>query len=199
MLSARSSFVKLSRRVLQRGLASGSDLNKTLVETDKVLCDLIEQEKARQRNSLVLIASENFTSKAVLDALGSVLSNKYSEGYPGARYYGGNENIDQVEILCQQRALEAFHLSPDEWGVNVQSLSGSPANFQVRAKWINYFSFADMIFFRSSSDINPRVKKISFIYPYLLGLSLAQSKRGNVQPHVSFPAVNSVPCDLSSL
>jgi glycine hydroxymethyltransferase len=48
-----------------------------------------------------------------------------------ARYYGGNENIDQVELLCQKRALEAFNLDPDEWGVNVQSLSGSPANFQV--------------------------------------------------------------------
>ena len=63
--------------------------------------ELIEQERARQRSSLVLIASENFTSRSVLDALGSVLSNKYSEGYPGARYYGGNENIDQVELLCQ--------------------------------------------------------------------------------------------------
>jgi glycine hydroxymethyltransferase len=110
---------------------SGSDLNRSLVETDPVLSQLIEQEKARQRSSLVLIASENFTSRPVLDALGSVLSNKYSEGYPGARYYGGNENIDQVELLCQQRALEAFHLDPEEWGVNVQSLSGSPANFQV--------------------------------------------------------------------
>lgn len=79
----------------------------------------------------MLIASENFTSRSVLDALGSVLSNKYSEGYPGARYYGGNENIDQVELLCQKRALEAFRLDPEEWGVNVQSLSGSPANFQV--------------------------------------------------------------------
>ena len=59
------------------------------------------------------------------------MSNKYSEGYPGARYYGGNENIDQVELLCQKRALEAFRLDPEEWGVNVQSLSGSPANFQV--------------------------------------------------------------------
>jgi glycine hydroxymethyltransferase len=112
--------------------SQSTDLNKSLRETDPVLCQLIEQEKARQRSSLVLIASENFTSKAVLDALGSVLSNKYSEGYPGARYYGGNENIDQVELLCQQRALEAFHLDPSEWGVNVQSLSGSPANFQVR-------------------------------------------------------------------
>jgi len=111
--------------------SAGAALNEPLTTTDPELCTLIEQEKARQRSSLVLIASENFTSRAVLDALGSVLSNKYSEGYPGARYYGGNENIDQVELLCQQRALEAFDLDPEEWGVNVQSLSGSPANFQV--------------------------------------------------------------------
>lgn len=111
--------------------AAGAALNSRLPSVDPDLCRLIEQEKARQRSSLVLIASENFTSRAVLDALGSVLSNKYSEGYPGARYYGGNENIDKIELLCQKRALETFRLSPDEWGVNVQSLSGSPANFQV--------------------------------------------------------------------
>ena len=142
MLSTRSTLLNISRRIVQRSFAStstGADLNKPLVETDPTLCNLIEQEKARQRSSLVLIASENFTSKAVLDALGSVLSNKYSEGYPGARYYGGNENIDQVEILCQQRALQAFHLNPEEWGVNVQSLSGSPANFQVRFLVLDYF------------------------------------------------------------
>lgn len=120
----------LARRSLSSSSA-GANLNKHLSEVDPDLCRLIEQEKARQRSSLVLIASENFTSRAVLDALGSVLSNKYSEGYPGARYYGGNENIDQVELLCQKRALETFHLSDEEWGVNVQSLSGSPANFQV--------------------------------------------------------------------
>ena len=89
-----------------------------LKDHDPELYDLIEQEKSRQWRSLELIASENFTSKAVLEALGSVLSNKYSEGYPGARYYGGNENIDQVELLCQKRALEAFNLDPEEWGVN---------------------------------------------------------------------------------
>ena len=61
----------------------------------------------------------------------SCLTNKYSEGLPGARYYGGNEYIDQSERLCQQRALEAFGLSTDSWGVNVQPLSGSPANFAV--------------------------------------------------------------------
>ena len=131
--SIRSSVAPSLRRSSVRLFAAsaGSDLNKRLTEQDPELCKLIEQEKARQRNSLVLIASENFTSRAVLDALGSVLSNKYSEGYPGARYYGGNENIDQVELLCQKRALEAFKLDPEEWGVNVQSLSGSPANFQV--------------------------------------------------------------------
>jgi len=106
-------------------------LNKSLEETDPEIFNLVEHEKRRQRNSLVLIASENFTSKSVFDALGSVMSNKYSEGYPGARYYGGNENIDQVESLCQSRALEAFDLDPEKWGVNVQSLSGSPANFQA--------------------------------------------------------------------
>lgn len=129
--SFRSVIAPTVRRTVARSFAAGSELNKPLADTDPELMQLIEQEKARQRNSLVLIASENFTSKAVLDGLGSVLSNKYSEGYPGARYYGGNENIDQVEILCQKRALEAFHLDPEEWGVNVQSLSGSPANFQV--------------------------------------------------------------------
>jgi len=108
-------------------------LNKSLQETDPELYAIIEKEKERQRDSLVLIASENFTSKSVFDALGSVMSNKYSEGYPGARYYGGNENIDKAESLCQKRALEAFHLDPKLWGVNVQSLSGSPANFQAYA------------------------------------------------------------------
>jgi len=119
------------RSLSSESSSSKTPLNRNLKDEDPELLTLIEKEKARQRNSLVLIASENFTSKAVLEALGSVLSNKYSEGYPGARYYGGNENIDQVELLCQKRALEAFQLDPEEWGVNVQSLSGSPANFQV--------------------------------------------------------------------
>jgi len=135
MLRLGSSIAPTLRRsVITRCLASssaGAELNKSLAETDPELQSLIEKEKKRQQSSLVLIASENFTSRAVLDSLGSVLSNKYSEGYPGARYYGGNENIDQVESLCQNRALDTFDLSEDEWGVNVQSLSGSPANFQV--------------------------------------------------------------------
>jgi len=78
-----------------------------------------------------MIASENFTSTAVLECLGSCLTNKYSEGQPGARYYGGNEYIDKIEVLCQKRALEAFNLNKEEWGVNVQPYSGSPANLAV--------------------------------------------------------------------
>jgi glycine hydroxymethyltransferase len=93
--------------------------------------DLIEQEKNRQWKSLELIASENFTSKAVMECLGSALTNKYSEGLPHARYYGGNEIVDQVEILCQKRALQAYGLDENDWGVNVQPYSGSPANFAV--------------------------------------------------------------------
>merc|ERR1719434_673165 len=92
---------------------------------------LLQKETNRQLRSIELIASENFTSKAVLECLGSVLTNKYSEGQPNARYYGGNEVIDQIENLCKERALQAFGLSETEWGVNVQPYSGSPANFAV--------------------------------------------------------------------
>lgn len=90
-----------------------------------------KKEIKRQQQSIVLIASENITSSAVLQALGTPMSNKYSEGYPGNRYYGGNEHIDAIEITCQNRALAAFRLDPAKWGVNVQCLSGSPANLQV--------------------------------------------------------------------
>lgn len=103
----------------------------SLKEHDPVMYDLIEQEKSRQWRSLELIASENFTSRAVMECLGSALTNKYSEGLPYARYYGGNEVVDQIETLCQERALEAYGLSKEEWGVNVQPYSGSPANFAV--------------------------------------------------------------------
>ena len=102
-------------------------------EADPELWGIIQDEKVNQRDVLALIASENYTSKSVFEALGSPMCNKYSHGYPGARYYGNLQNIDRAERLCQQRALEAFGLDPEKWGVNVQSLSGSPANFQVYA------------------------------------------------------------------
>ena len=72
-----------------------------------------------------------------MDALGSIMQNKYSEGYPGARYYGGNEFIDQSERLCQKRALETYGLREEEWGVNVQPLSGSPANLYTFSALLN--------------------------------------------------------------
>ncbi|KAI8469522.1 MAG: serine hydroxymethyltransferase [Monoraphidium minutum] len=106
-------------------------LNAPLADVDPELYDIIEKEKNRQFKGLELIPSENFVSSSVMEAVGSVMTNKYSEGYPGARYYGGNEFIDMAERLCQKRALEAFRLDPAKWGVNVQSLSGSPSNFQV--------------------------------------------------------------------
>ena len=93
--------------------------------------ELVQQEKARQMRCIELIASENFTSRAVMECLGSALTNKYSEGQPGNRYYGGNEVIDKVENLCKARALKAFSLDEKHWGVNVQPYSGSPANFAV--------------------------------------------------------------------
>ncbi|CCE66182.1 hypothetical protein TPHA_0P00240 [Tetrapisispora phaffii CBS 4417] len=102
-----------------------------LTETDPELESIITDEIDRQKHFIDLIASENFTSTSVFDALGTPLCNKYSEGYPGARYYGGNQHIDRIELLCQQRALEAFGVTPKEWGVNVQTLSGSPANLEV--------------------------------------------------------------------
>lgn len=106
--------------------------DKSLKSVDPALFEIIKDEEARQRNGLELIASENFTSRAVMDALGSVLTNKYSEGYPGKRYYGGNECIDRLETLTQKRALEAFGLDSKIWGVNVQAYSGSVANFAVQ-------------------------------------------------------------------
>ena len=81
--------------------------NQDLVNVDEEMRDLIDDEWERQRANMELIASENFTSLAVMQCLGSVLTNKYSEGRPGRRYYGGNEVIDKIELLCEKRALEA--------------------------------------------------------------------------------------------
>jgi len=137
--SARGFAAMANAKIMEEFSAQGSrksvtwpaELNKGLAETDPTLYDIIEHEKNRQWKGLELIPSENFTSRSVMEAVGSPMTNKYSEGYPGQRYYGGNEFIDQCESLCQKRALEAFRLDPAKWGVNVQSLSGSPANFQV--------------------------------------------------------------------
>ncbi len=99
----------------------------SLKQTDPKIYELIEAEKKRKKEGLEMIPSENHTSPSVLEALGSILTDKYSEGYPGKRYYGGNQVIDKIETLAIERAKEAFGVPY----ANVQPYSGSPANFAV--------------------------------------------------------------------
>ncbi len=96
-------------------------------EEDTELFQLMEKELHRQKTTIELIPSENFTSEAVMQAMGSILTNKYSEGYPGKRYYGGNEYVDEIEKLAISRAKSIFNVEH----VNVQPYSGSPANMEV--------------------------------------------------------------------
>ncbi|MCT4617423.1 MAG: serine hydroxymethyltransferase [Candidatus Gracilibacteria bacterium] len=98
-----------------------------LKNNDPKLADMIAREKTRQLEEVELIASENYVTADVLEANGSILTNKYSEGYPGKRYYAGNEIIDEVETLAIERAKQLF----DAEYANVQPLSGSPANLAV--------------------------------------------------------------------
>jgi len=100
---------------------------KSLKEVDKKIAELVKKEERRQREDINLIPSENYTSKAVREALGSVFTNKYSEGYPYKRYYAGNQFVDEVESLAIERAKKLFGAR----FANVQSLSGSPANLSV--------------------------------------------------------------------
>jgi glycine hydroxymethyltransferase len=102
-----------------------------LKASDPEIWSLITKEEQRQHEGINLIASENIVSSSVLEALGSCLTNKYSEGYPSKRYYGGNKFIDSIERLCCARALHLFNLDENLWNVNVQAYSGSPANFAV--------------------------------------------------------------------
>jgi glycine hydroxymethyltransferase len=99
---------------------------------DQIIFDLIKAEEERQRNGLELIPSENYVSREVLNAMGSVLTNKYSEGYPGKRYYGGQENTDKIEQLAIDRAKQLFKADH----ANVQPHSGAPANEAVYSAWL---------------------------------------------------------------
>jgi glycine hydroxymethyltransferase len=92
---------------------------------------VIQDEITYQQEQLKLIPSENYTYPEVLEAVGSVLMNKYAEGYPGKRYYQGNQNIDKIEDTCRERALKLFKLSKDKWHANVQTVTGSIANLAV--------------------------------------------------------------------
>lgn len=105
---------------------------------DKILENLMREEIKRQQETIDLIASENYVSPEILDVLGSPLTNKYSEGYPGKRYYPGNQYYDEIEKLAQKRALAVFGLSEKSWAVNVQSYSGSPANIAIYHALMNF-------------------------------------------------------------
>ena len=101
---------------------------------DTIVNDLISQELKRQRSGIELIASENFTSQAVIDAMGSCLTNKYAEGYPGKRYYGGCEIVDKIEKLAIDRLCELFGAEY----ANVQPHSGAQANTAVFLAILNF-------------------------------------------------------------
>src|SRR5689334_24964802 len=104
-----------------------------VASTDPQIAELIEAEATRQFEKLRMIASENYVSLAVLEASGSVLTNKYSEGYPGKRYYEGQQNIDPIETIAVQRAQDLFGVDH----ANVQPYSGSPANLAVYLAFCN--------------------------------------------------------------
>lgn len=119
---------------------------------DKVAENLIRLETKRQRETLDLIPSENHASREVLAAFGSPLANKYSEGYPGKRYYAGNSVIDEIEVLAQERARKVFRLA-QRWHVNVQPYSGSPANLAVYFALLGARTDADKKKSRMGTDI----------------------------------------------
>lgn len=100
---------------------------QNLAQNDDWVWQIVQKETARQNSELELIASENYVSLPVLEAMSTVLCNKYSEGYPGKRYYGGNQVVDEMELLCVERAKKLFGAEH----VNVQPLSGSPANMAI--------------------------------------------------------------------
>ncbi len=113
----------------------GKEINLLFMDsirkTSPKIAKLLEDEKRKPEETITLIPSENIISEAVRMAQASFFANKYAEGYPGRRYYPGNENSDKLESLVQEMALETFQLSPKKWKVNVQPYSGSPANLEV--------------------------------------------------------------------
>ena len=112
------------------------------MKRDQVIFDIIAREKQRQLKGIELIASENFVSEQVMEAMGSVLTNKYAEGYPGKRYYGGCEVVDESEQIAIDRLKEIFGA---EWA-NVQPHSGAQANAAV------FLAFLSIKIFNSSQQ-----------------------------------------------
>lgn len=120
-------IIKVKRRIILNDSST-----RPVVQNDPAVAQLIRAEEARQLATIELIPSENYVSDDVLAALGSVFTNKYAEGYPGKRYYGGQENTDKLEQLAIDRAKELFRADH----ANVQSHSGAPANEAVYSAWL---------------------------------------------------------------
>lgn len=118
---------------------------KNLQNTDKQVYDIVEEERVRQEDGIELIASENFTSQSVMEAMGSYLTNKYAEGYPGKRYYGGCYVVDKVEDIARDRLKKLFGAEH----VNVQPHSGSQANMAV---YMSVLKLGDTVLGMSLSD-----------------------------------------------
>ncbi|KAE8673420.1 hypothetical protein F3Y22_tig00111783pilonHSYRG00184 [Hibiscus syriacus] len=116
--------------------------NQRLEEADPDVDEIMKNEKQRQILGIELIASENFVCRVVMEALGSHLINKYSEGMPGARYYTGNQFIDQIETLCHDRALAAFNIEFKKWGVNLDSGCGD--GFENVPMWTGVSAFLEI-------------------------------------------------------
>src|SRR5579875_628922 len=124
---ARGFFLRVSVFFCRLNFKRGDHKVNALKHMDPEIADALQAELDRQRNKIELIASENFVSRAVLEAMGTVLTNKYAEGYPGKRYYGGCEHVDVGEQLAIERAKKLF----DAEHVNVQPHSGAQANTAV--------------------------------------------------------------------
>jgi len=114
----------------------------SIKSSDPKVSKIIQAEERRQQEELELIPSENITSAEVREASGSVFNDKYAEGKPHARYYGGQEFVDQIEDLAVERLLKIFKLSPAKWHANVQPYSGSPANIAV---YLAFLEFGDKV------------------------------------------------------
>lgn len=124
-----------TRRHGGSSLVLSSSLLRCVVAKASLLPSCRKWEEVDFDGKLIRGSLQNLTSRATMEANGSILTNKYSEGLPGARYYGGNEWVDELEVLCRKRALQAFHLDPSQWGVNVQPYSGSVSRTHFMAQY----------------------------------------------------------------
>eukprot|EP01084_Bolivina_argentea_P104759 187561_1 len=131
-ISKPSHYCRYFTTAKQTSVQSDFDLTSgSISKIDPEINNVIESEKSRLKESILLSPTSNYASRPVLDTLQTVLQNKYSEGYPHARYYGGNQNVDNAEELTQERALKLFNLDPQQWKVNVQPLGSYNAIFEV--------------------------------------------------------------------